>query len=461
MSARAVRVVVVVLLLLSGAVGAQACSCVGPSPICSTYFGSPAIFRGMVLERTVERPPVQTVKNLDGSTSQIFSGGRVKVRLSVSEAFRGAEGKSELTVYTEEQGSACGFPFEEGKEYLVFTYASKDGGELSTSHCLPTRVLTPDRKDADIEWMRGFAKAPPGGRIFGGVFLWREGPMKGATVSVRGPMNKDLVVDEKGAYEVKGLPAGEYRVSAAVPAGYWVPAERKISVTDKGCAEVDWNVTYDGHVRGRVTDVDGTSMANMTIGLQRRDSNMASGFSMVDMKQTGADGRYDFTWVGPGEYFVVANNLGASPERPYPKVYYPSASMVQDSTAVRVEASATVESIDVVMPRAWKKVTVKAKVTDMSGTAAAGVMVYGREVANQSTPLPMTAVTDASGMATLPAYEGQEYYVTATQSGGTQQRCAGPVRFVAKDGLDVGTLVIEHPWGNCLAQLNPGFRAPR
>jgi hypothetical protein len=450
-----------IALLLFGAVRARACSCTGPSPVCSVYFGSPVIFRGTVVERTLVRPPAQTVKNLDGSTSQIMSPGTYKVRLSVSEAFRGGEGKQELTVYTAEQSSACGFPFEVGVEYVVFTYENKAGDELWTSKCSKTHALNQPGGDADVEWMRGLATAPSGGRIFGRVMLARAGPLKGAKLSLRGAVNLDVVPDEKGAYEIKGLPPGEYRISTTVPMGFWAPPERTLMVNDKGCSQVNWNVTYDGHVRGRVADVDGTPVAHLMVTLERRDGNSFNGFAMVDMKDTGEDGSYDFKWVGPGEYFVVANNLGASLTRPYPKVYYPAAETVESSAPVQVGASATVDAIEIIMPRAWKRITVKTKVVEADGTAAAGVTVYGREVKNQSSVEPMSATTGADGVATVPLYEGQEYYMTATQSGGVQQRCGGPVKFLAKDGLDLGTIRIEHPWGNCLAQLNPNFRGAR
>jgi 5-hydroxyisourate hydrolase-like protein (transthyretin family) len=232
-------------------------------------------------------------------------------------------------------------------------------------------------------------------------------------------------------------------------------------VNDKGCAEVDWYVTYDGHIRGRVTDVDGIPVGHLVVELERRDGNSFNGFAIVDLKETGNDGRYEFQNVGPGEYFVVANNLGASPVRPYPKVFYPAAETGEEATPVQVGASASVEAINVVMPRAWKKVTVTAKVVEADGTAAAGVTVYGREVKDQSSVEPMTAITGADGKVILPVYEGQEYYATATENGGVQQRCGGPVKFVAKEGLDLGTFRIENPWGNCLAQLNPKFRRPR
>lgn len=461
MLVQTLRTICAVSMLLSGWKTAEACSCAGPNPICSVYFGTPVIFRGTVVERTLVRPPVQTVKNLDGSTSQIMSPGTYKVRLAVSEIFRGGNGKHELTVYTAEQSSACGFPFEMGVEYVVFTYENKAGDQLWTSKCSKTHALKQAGSDTDVDWMRNLGNAPAGGRIFGGVMLARSGPMLTAKLSLRGPVNQELTPDEKGSYEAKGLLPGEYKVSAVVPAGFSTGPERTVIVNDKGCAEVDWYVTYDGHVRGRVADMDGNPVAHLVMELQRRDEKSFNGFSMVDMKETGEDGRYDFNRVGPGDYFVVANNLGASPARPYPRVYYPAADTVEGATPVRVGASASVDAIDVVMPRAWKKVTVKTKVVEADGTPAVGISVYGREVKNRSSVESMTAITGADGTAALSVYENQEYYVTATESGGVQQRCGGPLKFIGKDGLDLGVIRIEHAWGNCLAQLNPSFHGPQ
>jgi 5-hydroxyisourate hydrolase-like protein (transthyretin family) len=226
---------------------------------------------------------------------------------------------------------------------------------------------------------------------------------------------------------------------------------------DKGCAEVDWYATYDGHVRGRVTDADGHPVPHLSMDLRRQDGDL---HSTLHYKTTDEDGRYDFDAVEPGEYFVIANSMGVSPDRPYPKVFYPGAVAAGEVTPVKIGPSASVDSIDLVMPRPWKKITVKTKVIEADGSPAAGVSVYGYDRGYRSSMEPMTAKTDADGTATLPLYENHEYFITATKTGGTQQRCAGPLKIVAQDGLDTGILRIEHPWGNCLAQLNPNFRAP-
>ncbi len=273
---------------------ACACSCAGPNPVCSVYFGSPVIFRGTVIDKSLEQPPLQTIRNLDGSTSQIRSPGTYKVRLAVSESFRGGEGEQELTVYTNEQSTACGFPFEVGVEYVVFTYRNQSGDQIWTSKCSNTHALKEPSLDNDLAWMRGLSGAPAGGRVFGHVMLARSGPMIGAKLALRGAVDRDITPDDKGSYELQGLPAGEYKVAVTVPAGFTSGPEQTVKVNEKGCAEVDWYVSYNGHVRGLITDVDGTPIGHLLVTLDRRDANSFDGLAMVDMSETGDDGRYDF-----------------------------------------------------------------------------------------------------------------------------------------------------------------------
>ncbi len=112
--------------------------------------------------------------------------------------------------------------------------------------------------------------------------------------------------------------------------------------------------------------------------------------------------------------------------------------------------------MDLLMPRAWKKVTIAAEVLNEDGTPVPGGTVNGYEVKNRSSVEPMSAVTAHDGTVILPVYDGQEYYLTALMQRGAQQRGGGPVRFTARDGLNVGVVKIEHPWGKCLA-IEPNF----
>ena len=456
------RVLLIAMLALAPEVS-YACSCVGPSPVCSAYWQSAVVFRGRVLQQTLISPANETLKNLDGTSSTVRSPGYYRVRLSLLEEFRGEPQSQEIDILTNEQSSACGVPFETGAEYLVFTDSNQDSKELWTSKCSHTHKLEAGKQDADLSWMRALATAPGGATIYGNLVASSSavGPGPSATIRLSGTETRSAVVDGNGKYLFGGLPPGEYTLSASLPAGFAPNQERTVTVGDKACSQVDWPVRYDGHIRGLVTDADGRPLADIFMVLQRRDPNSATDFADVDLKDTGPDGRYDFAPVSPGDYLVSANHLGPSPARPYPRLYYPNAESEAGAATIHLPASGTVDNIDVAFKNAWKAVAVHARVLLPDGSPAVGADVNAVDANYLWSGEPARADADAEGRATLSVYEGRTYYLVATISGGTQQRCAGPLKFAGKDGATLSPIILVHNWGNCLAQLNPDFQAPQ
>ena len=454
------RVLVVVAFLLVPA-SSHACSCLGPRPVCSAYWQSQIIFRGRVAEQTLISSTDETIENLDGTYRTVHGPGYLRVRFSVLEMFRGESQSQEIDILTSEQSSACGFPFETGAEYLVFSDTNEKTNELWTSVCSHTHELQPGVED--LTWMRALATTPKAATIYGTVFTNTDstGTDLAATIHLSGTENHNAVPDQTGKYSFPNLPAGEYTVSASLPTGLTAEANQTVAVVEKSCAQIDWHVRYDGHIRGIVSDADGRPLPDIFMVLQRRDPKSATGFWDIDLKHTGSDGRYDFAPVPPGNYLVSANYLGPSPTRPYPRIYYSDAASDSAASVIHLTASGTADHIDVVLPNAWKTVTVHARVLLPDGLPAIGADVNAYDVNYLNSGEPSRADVDANGRATLSVYEGRTYYLVAIISGGTQQRCAGPLRFEAKEELLVGTITIVHNWGNCLAQLNPEFQAPQ
>jgi hypothetical protein len=414
------------------------------------------------VNQTLVSSAIGTVKNLDGSYSPTQGPGFFRVRFSVLEMFRGESQSKEIDILTNDQSSACGFPFATGAEYLVFSSANAQSNELWTTTCSHTHELQ-GLEDADLAWMRGLTTAPKGATIYGSVLSVPSstGPRAAATINLSGPESHSAVPDQTGKYSFDNLPPGQYTVSAALPTGLTSEANRSVSLVEKSCSQIDWHVRYDGHIRGIVSDADGHPLPDMFIVLQRRDPKSATAFADVDLKNTGPDGRYDFAPVSPGDYFVSVNHLGPSPTRPYPRIYYPNAELDSAASVIHLAASATADNIDVVLPNPWKTVTVRARVLLADGSPAVDADVNAYDINYLNSGEPNRADSGADGRVALSVYEGRTYYLVATISGGTQQRCAGPLRFIAKDGIEVGTILINHNWGNCLAQLNPEFRPPR
>jgi hypothetical protein len=113
------------------------------------------VFSGEVVE--FEKPPPDTA-TVEGTMLTVMgdAGRKATVTLRASEVWKGPRQQT-VTITTEaDSGMGCGYPFEEGREYLVYA----TGGEPSVSLCGETKPLSD--ADADLEAL-GDGEAANGG----------------------------------------------------------------------------------------------------------------------------------------------------------------------------------------------------------------------------------------------------------------------------------------------------------
>jgi len=215
-----------------------------------------------------------------------------------------------------------------------------------------------------------------------------------------------------------------------------------------------------GHIRGTVTDENGRPIPHMIVAWRPCVENHATECGDPRFGETTTDGHFDFVPLPPGDYVVSVNPFGPSPDRPYPRVYFPNAASDADAGIVHLTPFGNVDNIDVTLPNAWKPVVVHARVLLPDGSPAVSARIEAHDADYLSSGEPAAAYAGADGHADLTVYEGQIYYLTADTADGTGQICAGPLKFIAQDGLMLASITTEHKWGNCLAQLDPNFRPP-
>lgn len=123
-------------LSLATAPAAHACSCPLPPPPGEAMESAEEVFRGEVLDIT--RPDY---------------GGDVTVQFAVSEAWKGVD-HQEIEIATPPSSASCGFAFEVGQEYLVYTYeyqkSGDSGPETGTGLCHRTAALADAGEDLDV-----------------------------------------------------------------------------------------------------------------------------------------------------------------------------------------------------------------------------------------------------------------------------------------------------------------------
>jgi len=115
---------------------------------------STAVFSGEVVE--FEKPPPDTTMIEGTLLTVVSSGGTATVTLRASEVWKGPRQQTVVVTTGDDSGSGCGYPFEEGEEYLVYA----TGKDPSVSLCSDTKPLP--EADADLEAL-GKGEAPIGG----------------------------------------------------------------------------------------------------------------------------------------------------------------------------------------------------------------------------------------------------------------------------------------------------------
>ena len=142
----------------------------------------------------IESNPKERVELAVSDSEAVFSGEVVDfekgadsmfgptetVSFRVSEVWKGPQ-RETLEVSTPTQGSACGYAFKEGQEYLVYAYTGKQG--LETDLCSSNKPLS--KAEADLALLGNRSEKPKDG---GGEVLsdTSGGVSAGAIVGVAG-----------------------------------------------------------------------------------------------------------------------------------------------------------------------------------------------------------------------------------------------------------------------------------
>jgi hypothetical protein len=214
---------------------ARACSCIGGIPICETFWKTPVVFAGEVIDISPAPDPAA------------FADRRV--RFTVERVWRGAASDT-IDVMTSGSSASCGYGFQPGERYLVFTYDR--GGTLWTGLCSATKRLVNAKED--LEYLNQKFPAADGGRVFGqAMFTGRSSggrpiPVTNRAVTLRrGGQEWKATTNAEGNYEFTGIPAGTYEIALGETSTERVYAPRHIELADaRGCATANFSVERVG-----------------------------------------------------------------------------------------------------------------------------------------------------------------------------------------------------------------------
>jgi hypothetical protein len=122
--------------------------------------------------------------------------------------------------------------------------------------------------------------------------------------------------DAAGVFRIDGMPDGQYTIDLGPMQGFRPgfgalggPAPSAVHVSGDTRLNLDLQMTPFASVRGRVLDPEGKPAAGIIVKL---DGSVCRDCAPLDMKETDADGEFEFEGVPPG----LATILSATPKRP-------------------------------------------------------------------------------------------------------------------------------------------------
>jgi hypothetical protein len=222
------------IILVLPSADAYGCSCRGGIPICETFWKTPIVFSGEVLE----------VTRIEQKGRPSFLQRR-RVRFRVEQTWRG-EATPVIEVMTGSGGGDCGYNFSRGRRYLVF--ASLHEGVAVTGICSRTQPL--DKAGKDLEYLKTAMAPRAAGRVFGevtndsGVTRGRPMPAPDRFVTLIGAgLELRARTDAKGYFEFSDVPAGGYTIAVEVHSREKAYGPVTVDLPDaRGCAFAEFTI---------------------------------------------------------------------------------------------------------------------------------------------------------------------------------------------------------------------------
>jgi hypothetical protein len=313
---------------------ARACTCShNPPGKCPGLKEDSAVFLGTVTAvEHLESPASAAPATADAATG---TARLTHYQFRIDERFTGPDA-AEIDVYSGGEDGDCGYRFEEGGQYVVFTHVGNDGRLLATI-CSGTRVAAEAR--ALLPQLRAMRNGERVASVFGVLrranppFLappdHPDDPLANVSLKLQSSDDRfETSTDAQGVYSIYDMHAGEYVFTAgfrsrmelaqrAFPGGPPV-----FKLPSSACYEYDVDAVPTGHLSGSVLGPNGKPVALASLELYRAGSYGDARSGLWGFQ--GATGVFDFDRVGPGDYILVFNRTNRlDPGSPFPRAFYP------------------------------------------------------------------------------------------------------------------------------------------
>ena len=352
-----IRLGTIGLVALLYTTNAFACDCFHGGPGRCYLPDAPVAFVGTVISKEavdLRQPP-------DPSAIPNYSGRRrvgdpppprddsyIAVTFQVNESLRG-DARKTIVIRTEPANNSCTYPFDIGKEYLVF--ASDRSGSLYTSPCQGTRPA--NQETALIQQLRFARTGQKMANLFGLVTQPREsirpsvpsGPAPGITVTAKSEFAQfQTETAADGTYQFMSLPPGRYVISIHPPPSRLAEDSWPWNLGAGVSCRSDVEMSYVGTIGGVVTGRDGPLSGLVSAFNVEADPH--EGGSVADVN----NGQFKLVRVPPGRYrlrFVPRVNGRMLPREMY---FYPGTNVESDAGEIVIGDGEQIDGVKFMIP---------------------------------------------------------------------------------------------------------------
>jgi hypothetical protein len=400
-----------VVALVVFSVEARACTCAVSGPPCEAYWRASAVFVGQVVG-------VSTVEVEEGEGEDKRKHGWRAFRFAVERPLRGVE-DAYVEVLTGGGGGDCGYDFERGGRYVVYASSDEKKQRLYTTICSRTQPVA--EAGEDLRYIDGLSQGPPsGGTIYGRVLKqrWEKNddggdrlasvPVAGVKIEAAGKGRTFRAeTDAEGRYRFPDLSAGEYKLKINLPETLTVNLpERKLRVSERGCAVASFYTEENGRLSGRVFDAAGRPAAKVSLQLSTAESGEEPYRGPPGYATTDAEGRYEFKGMPYGRYIIrIRPGDEQTAARPYPLLYHENVKEAARASVVHIGEGERVEGYDIHLPPLPGERTVSGVAVGPDGRPAAGVSI-SCTTDNADLPVVYGVQADEEGRFSFKVYEG-------------------------------------------------------
>jgi hypothetical protein len=389
------RSFIILSLLVAPVERGIACSCATVAGVCDAAGQSAAVFSGKVTQISVQ-PAVMKAPGVPR-----LEPAMRRVRLRVQEVLSGAYPNGEIEILTGFGNGDCGYPFEVGREYVV--YARKDrNGRLSTGICSRTRPV--EQAAEDLQYIRRMAGSPNASELLVQTGSPISPARPGVAIVAEGPGGRYLQqTDAAGVAAFPAIAAGEYVIHQESDGS--LADDPKIVVNGKGCVEV--LLPRRLRIAGRVVTQDGKPVVGQEVQLRSSSGVLSEGF-------TGRTGEYEVGAVAPGDYRLGVNLAQtARQESPYPRWFHPGTTDENAATLIHFDGKPDTRTFDFALPPKLAQRELAGRVVSAMGIPLKNANV---RLEDEEGRFVTSASTEADGRFTLIGFALTAYTIRATWS---------------------------------------------